>query len=162
MQNLIFKKATKKNSKDILSLYKSLIATSGCTWNDEYPSMHEITEDTDNNSLYVLEDNNENLVAVAFGGKCDELDHLSWDKNIKNFADLARIGVSKDYQNKGIASLMITKITYDLKERGFDGVRLLVGKSHPHAIRLYEKNGFSRAGEAFIYDIDFYMYEKNI
>ena len=36
---------------------------------------------------------------------------------------------------------------------------MLVSKTNPAALALYEKNGFERRGETFMYDIDFYCYQ---
>ena len=45
------------------------------------------------------------------------------------------------------------------KEQGFDGMIMLVSKTNPAAMALYEKNGFDQCGDAFEYGMDFYRYQ---
>lgn len=45
------------------------------------------------------------------------------------------------------------------KEKGHDGIRMLVSKTNIAALALYDKNGFERCGEVFKFDIDFYCYQ---
>lgn len=144
----------------ILSLYRSLIGTPGCTWNEYYPSMDTIEEDVNSNSLYTLKDVSGKIIAVASAGKFDELTDLQW--SMSNPCELARIGVLSEYQNQGIGRFMLQNVLLAVKERGFDGVRMLVSKNNSAALALYEKNGFIRCGEAFMYEIDFYCYELRL
>ncbi len=158
-KDLIFRKAEITDKLDILKLYHSLIGTKGCTWNLQYPTINNIKDDIENNSLYCLCDYSNNIIAVGFAGVCDELNHIKWNENIKNPCDLARIGVRLDMQGKGIGTLILKYIFIDVKKRGFDGIRMLVSKSNPSALALYNKNGFSCCGEVHMFDINFFCYE---
>jgi ribosomal protein S18 acetylase RimI-like enzyme len=73
--------------------------------------------------------------------------------------DLARIGVLPNMQKRGIGTAILKNVINAVKERGFDGIRMLVSKTNPAALAMYDKNGFSRCGETFMYGIDFYCYE---
>lgn len=152
------RKADINDADEILGLYHSQIGTEGCTWNEDYPSMIDIMEDIQSNSLYCFADENSMLVACAFAGESNELNDIEWNSVIKNYCDLARICVRREYQNKGIATLFLNNIIADLKLRGFDGIRLLVGKKNLSAIALYKKAGFTYLCDKRMYDIDFYCY----
>jgi ribosomal protein S18 acetylase RimI-like enzyme len=72
---------------------------------------------------------------------------------------LARIGVLSSMQKKGIGTIMVTLTIDAVKQRGFDGIRMIVSKNNPSALALYDKNGFQKCGKTIMYDIDFYCYE---
>jgi ribosomal protein S18 acetylase RimI-like enzyme len=50
---------------------------------------------------------------------------------------------------------MFNKVINAVKERGFDGIRMLVIKNNISALALYDKNGFSGYGETNMYNIGF-------
>lgn len=151
------RKADINDADEILGLYHSQIGIEGCTWNEDYPSMLEIIEDINSNSLYCLTDES-NIVATAFAGKCNELDDIEWDNKMNDYCDLARICVRRDMHNKGIATMFLAQILKEVKTRGFDAIRLLVGKGNMSAIALYKKAGFIYLCDTRMYDIDFYCY----
>lgn len=115
-------KMAKINDKEeIIEIYKSLIGSPGCTWSDEYPTLEDIERDINNESLYVVCDDKK-IIAVAAAGKDNELEHLEcWNKEIKMPCDLAKIGVIREYQGKGIAKILVKYIEQDILKRGFDG-----------------------------------------
>ncbi len=160
MDQYHFAVAEKTDYEDILDLYHSLIGTPGCTWSAEYPSREIVQEDIDNRSLYVLRDDRGRIIAVAAAGVSDELEKLHWSQ--ERPCDLARIGVSPEMQGRGVGTMMLRQVMDAVWERGFDGIRMLVSKSNPAALALYDKNGFQRCGETFMYGIDFYCYELRL
>jgi ribosomal protein S18 acetylase RimI-like enzyme len=156
MDKYIFTVANQENVSKVLDFYRSLVGTPGCTWHLNYPNKEIVEQDINSKSLYLLKENGE-IISVAFAGISDELTGLKWSS--KNPCDLARIGVLSSRQNQGIGSIMLNKVINTVKERGFDGIRMLVSKNNISALALYDKNGFSRCGETNMYDIDFYCYE---
>ncbi len=156
MKDYIFSLAEYDDIPEIVSIYKSLVGTPGCTWDDEYPSAESATEDIKGESLYILKDK-DTIVAVASIGKFDELGHLQWKP--KNACELARIGVIPTAQGQGIGSIILKKLIEAAKESGYDGIRMLVSKTNPSALALYDKNGFERCGQTFMFNMDFYCYQ---
>ena len=159
MDSYVFKLAKKEDTSKILEFYHSLIGTSGCTWNLDYPNEDIVNQDIINNSLYLLKENDVIIsVAVAgIGSGYTKTAKLKWSSN--NPCDLARFGVLLSKQNCGIGSFMLNKVITAVKERGFDGIQLLVDKLSPTASALYDKNGFVQCGETQMDDTDFYCYE---
>ena len=154
--------ATNENEKEILKIYHSLIGTFGCTWNKYYPTIEDIKKDIENKSMYIV-CNEDKIIAVASAGKDTELEKLKcWNRNIKNPCDLHRIGVLKEFQNKGIAKELVRYIENDVKKRGFDGIRFLVSKTNPPALAIYNKLGYKKCGETNMYDINWFCYEKKL
>jgi Sortase and related acyltransferases len=156
MENYSFRLANTNDIPEIVDIYHSNVGTPGCTWDFDYPCLETAEADIINKSLYILETNGR-IIAVASAGSFNELDHLPWE--LKNPCELARIGVVPDMHNRGIGSIILKNIISAVKERGYDGIRMLVSKTNFAALAMYNKNGFSKCGETFMFDIDFYCYQ---
>jgi len=152
-----FSLAVKGDMAEIMALYRGLMGTPGCTWSEHYPTEEIVAADIAEDSLYVLRDHTGRIIAVAAAGVSDELEELSW--SLSNPCDLARIGVSPEMQGRGVGTIILRHVMEAAGERGFDGIRMLVSKSNPTALALYDKNGFHRCGDTRMYGIDFYCYE---
>jgi ribosomal protein S18 acetylase RimI-like enzyme len=156
MDSYTFLMATYDDIPEIVNIYHSLIGTPGCTWSLDYPNRETAEYDIKNNWLYVLKMNNK-IIATVSAGEFNELGHLQW--TLKRPCELARIGVMPTMQKQGIGTIILQNIIKSMKEKGFDGIRILVSKTNPAALALYHKNGFEKRGEVFMFDIDFYCYQ---
>lgn len=156
MNKYKFSLAADSDIPEIVNIYRSLIGVEGCTWSEDYPNKETAREDIGRGSLYTLKENSR-IVAVASLGKFDELKHLQW--SVKNPLELARIGVIPTLHKRGIGTIILQHIISEAAQRGADGLRFLVSKTNPAALALYDQNGFTRCGEVFMYEIDFYCYE---
>ncbi|WP_444658260.1 GNAT family N-acetyltransferase [Caproiciproducens sp. R2] len=151
-----------EEKENALEIYESLKGSYGCTWDVHYPVMEDVSRDIQSGSLYGVFKDRE-LIAVAAAGKDDELAHLScWDRSLQNACDLARVAVRADYQNQGIAKMLITGIEKNGMEREFDGIHLIVGKTNPYAIRLYDSLGYLCCGETSMYGNEWLCYQKKL
>lgn len=160
--NLEIKMAKINDKEEIIKIYKSLIGFPGCTWSNEYPTIEDVYKDINKESLYIVYDDKK-IIAVATAGKDEELEHLEcWSKEIKAPCDLARIGVVKEYQSKGIAKILVKYIEQDVLKRGFDGIHFLVSKTNPKALAVYDRLEYKKCGETIMYDINWYCYEKKL
>ncbi|MBH1942583.1 GNAT family N-acetyltransferase [Mobilitalea sibirica] len=156
MSNYEFQLANHDDIPEIVSIYYSLIGTPGCTWNMDYPSKETAENDINNDWLYTLK-KHDKIIAVASIGDFNELRDLHWKP--KKPCELARIGVNPEFQKQGIGTMLLQNIIKTAKEKGYDGIRMLVSKTNSAALALYDKNGFERCGEVFRFDIDFYCYQ---
>ncbi|HZK34764.1 MAG TPA: GNAT family N-acetyltransferase [Bacillota bacterium] len=154
-----FSLAEQDDIPQIINIYHSLIGTPGCTWSLSYPNRETAESDLDSNSLYVLKKNG-TIIAVASLGEFNELEHLQW--TLKVPCELARIGVIPTLHRQGIGSTILKNIIKTAKQKGFDGIRMLVSKCNPSALALYNKNGFKKCGEVNMHDNDFYCYQIKI
>ena len=153
-----FSTARAADAPAVLTLYQSLIGTPGCTWSGDYPTGEFVRNDIRAGALYVLKDEQGALIAAASAGGERELDDLVWTP--QNPCELARVGVALPLQHQGIASYLLKQVMEAVKQRGFDGIILLVSIHHAAAIALYEKHGFTRCGEINRYGFDFYRYQS--
>ena len=156
MDSYKFLLANYDDISEIVDIYHSLIGTLGCTWDLDYPNRESAESDVGSDSLYVLK-KNDKIIAVASVGEFNELEHLQWSP--EKPCELARIGVIPTLQKQGIGTIILQNIIKTVKEKGFDGIRMLVSKTNPAALALYNNNGFEKCGEVFMYDIDFYCYQ---
>lgn len=155
--NYAFSLAQKADASAVLALYRGMIGTPGCTWNDEYPTYDLVERDIRTGSLYVLRDARNQIVAAAAAGPDDELKDLPW--NMRNPCELARVAVALPLQNQGVGSRLLKQLIPDVKARGFDGIRMFVSVGNFSALALYDKNGFTRLDEVRMYGFDFYRYQ---
>jgi ribosomal protein S18 acetylase RimI-like enzyme len=151
-----FSSADYNDIPEIVGIYHSLVGAPGCTWSMDYPSRATAEADINSKSLYILK-KDDKIIAVASAGEFNELGHLQWKS--KNACELARIGVMPGMHRQGIGTMILREIIKLARDKGYDGIRLLVSKTNPAALFLYNKNGFVKRGEVFLFDIDFYCYE---
>lgn len=147
--------AEPENAAEIMRLYRSLVGTKGLTWDENYPLLDDVERDIAEKSLYIAVSDGE-IIAAAGAGADEDVAELS---DIENACNLYRVGVRRDFQRKGIAGKLLEFIKTDVQKRGFGGMFFLVAKGNEPALKLYEKHGFKRAGEAFMFGFDFWCYE---
>lgn len=154
--------AVEADADEIAAIYSSLVGAPGGTWNSEYPTLEHVRKDIENGSLYRLEEMGR-TIAAAYLGEFEEIERPEcFDKSFKNLGEFARVGVLREFQRKGYAEMLLRHLMDEAKERGFDGIALLVGRENEAAIALYEKLGFENCGEARLYDIDWYCFQYKI
>lgn len=155
-------KATEEDREELLALYRAQIGREYCPWDEEYPGDESITWDLSRDALFVLKEDGRILAAVSIEVDEDVDDFPFWDKELEPFGELARLGVLPDAQNRGLARVLLQFGMDELKRRGFRGVRFMVNRTNPKAIRSYAPFGFHVAGETRIYDQDMLCYEKEL
>lgn len=151
-----FLPASREDIPEIAEIYHSLVGTPGCTWDYEYPSAETAECDLNMQALYILKKDGK-IIAAASAGDFDELGHLPW--KLKKPCELARIGVAPAYQKQGVGTRILQHIMKMVKEKGFDGIRMLVSTQNDSALAMYERNGFVKCGQVFMFDHDFYCYQ---
>lgn len=156
-----FKPAERSDAGEILSLYKSVMGTEGCTWDETYPSTETIEKDFSNDALFVLKDKEEKIAGAISIDEDTEVNALTcWSEQLEPAAELARLVIREDMQNHGLALIMIKNTMEELKQRGIKGVHFLVSKTNEKAIRSYRKLNFTKCGESDLYGENWWCYEK--
>lgn len=155
-------KALPEDAEEIYAMYSSLKGSPGCTWNDEYPSLEFVREDIKSRSLYKLTENGV-MIAAAYLGDFEETERPEcFDKSIKRLGEFSRVGVRREYHRMGYAQRLLRFLLTEAATLGYDGLALFVGTENFGAMALYEKLGFRRCGEGFMYDTHWFFYEKRI
>ena len=156
-------KALPENAEEIFAIYDGLKGSPGCTWNEEYPTLEFVRNDIEKrNSLYKVTDGGK-IIAAAYLGEFEEVERPDcFDKSLQRLGEISRVGVRLEYHRKGVAFTLITRLLGEAEKLGFDGVALLVGTENHAAMKLYEKAGFERCGEAFLYDTHWFCYQYRL
>ena len=70
--------------------------------------------------------------------------------------------VHPDFQNRGIAVATMKELEKQIKDMKINTIRLDAYSQNPYALKLYEKLGYVKTGEARWRKGLFYLYEKKI
>ncbi len=115
----------------------------------QYPTTHSVIDATKNGSQYYCTYNNEICAAFVLnsdpGGAYDKGD---WKINLNQgeYLIIHALSVSHKFAHNGIASKIIDFCVNQAKSNGFKAVRVDVVPENIPAIKLYEKYGFTFAG----------------
>ena len=154
---------TKENINEILKLYEDIKNKTYTLWDNDYPNEELIKWDIERKGLWGVFHNN-SLIAISFCGKRNEdgEENFTWKEKFNKRGTFARIGVSPNYQNKGVGTMLVDFVLKELKNQGYDGVRILVGTKNISAIKLYKKFGFNNCGRVERYGHEYYLFELRI
>ncbi len=156
---MVFRKAKKRDSEVIMNLYRSVVGSPFCTWNESYPSENETTGDLSSGSLYVLEQASELIGSISIVPK-NEIDGFTCWKVKENVREFARVVLRPDYQKKGLSVYLVEGVIQELQKQGVDAIHIAVAKDNIPAQKLYRKMGFDFLAEADMYGHSFYLCEK--
>lgn len=151
---------TNEHIEEIKKLYNDIRNNTFTLWDNNYPNEELIRWDIERKGLWGVF-SNETLIAISFVGKREEdgEEEFTWKYNLKKRGTFARIGVSPNYQNRGIGTILVEFILKTLKDQGYDGVRILVGTKNINAQKLYLKFDFVNCGSTERYGHNYYLYE---
>lgn len=155
-----FLKANERDKAVITALYKNAIGSMGCTWDENYPSLEHTESDIARDDLFCLKNESGEIIGAISIDDDAQVQELSfWSEN---GAELARLVVKEEYQNQGIAGLLLRNAMEVLKQRGYEYIHFLVSKEHTKALRAYDKLHFDKVGECNLYDGNWWCYEKKL
>lgn len=148
---------------EIFDLYRYVIKTTNTwDWNDQYPSKDMVKDDIENQSLVCLKDEDK-IIAVSYIGDRYNPDPVKiWKLDLHKPARWARICVHPNYQGKGIGKIFTKNIIDDLKNKGYDGIRIIVAQENIAALKLYNHFHFINQGEYFDNNIKWFCYELKL
>lgn len=112
-------------------------------WNDFYPC-ELFADDIAEKRLYVLTEGDAIVSAFALCRNNSGEQAVCWDNPAGKAMYIDRFAVNPRYSGRGIAGSMLKKAGEIAKTEGAAYLRLFVVDINLPAIRLYEKNGFSR------------------
>ena len=158
-----FEKAKDTDKLEILQLYRSLVGTQYCAWTLDYPNEKDIEGDMSRDALFCLRNNDEKIIGVISIDKDETVEKLScWSKELQPSAELSRLGVKTEYQNRGIAKKLLQYGMEELRNQGKRSVHFLVCKTNEKAIRSYAKLHFDIVGECELFGESWWCYEKKL
>lgn len=160
---LKFERAGKKDKNEILSLYRSVAGSEFCTWTEDYPCETDIEGDLSRDDLFCLRSPEGEIVGVISIDQDKAVEKLPcWSRGLQPSAELSRLGVKPEYQNQGIARLLLQYGMEELCHQGKKSVHFLVCQTNQKAIRSYDKLHFDVVGECSMYGEEWWCYEKKL
>ena len=106
---MLFRKAEKSEAEAIMALYKAVIGTPFCTWDESYPGESEIAGDLMAGTLYVLEEDHQVIGAISIVPE-NEMDHFSCWSVKRNAREFARVVLKPDQQHRGLSVYLVEGI----------------------------------------------------
>ncbi len=157
---MILEKAKTEDSQEILSLYKAQKGKGFCTWDEYYPSILNVKEDIEAESLFIYKKYGKIISAVSIAPQ-NELDEYDvWQ--YKNAVEIARVCVADEFKGNGLAYKMVCELIPIIKNKGFDAIHLSVAVKNIPAVKTYKKLGFDFLLETEMYDNLYCLCEKVI
>lgn len=159
LHSLRFAPVKKEDAEKACALWDSLKGTAYCLWDETYPTMKEALSDTEEQVMYGYYTPEGKLASIGTVMYHPPHDKASpWQG--KNPCDLLRIGVDSVFQGKGVAGRFLNELYRIAPEKGFDSMRILVGRDNIPAVKLYERSGAVVRGENFSWNTHWICMEK--
>ena len=123
-------------------------------WDEIYPCEF-FSDDIENNRLYLLvEDNDDIVAAFALCESNAGESYVKWENANDKALYIDRFGVNIDYSRRGIGSIMLKHAITLSKQKKAKYLRLFVVDINKPAISIYLKNGFSQVDGIYEERID--------
>lgn len=166
-EEMTVRKATIGDLGAVSALFRSAIAVmneSGIPqWDEVYPSENDFKNDIGKEQMFLCEYGDRTAaVFVLNRQRGDEYQNGAWNYAEDTSEELHRLCVDPTFQNRGVGAQAVRLAEALLRERGTESIRLDAFSKNPYALRLYEKLGYRRVGEANFRKGLFYLYEKRL
>ena len=157
-QTRIFRPARRDEAEAVLALYKSVLGTPFCIWNEEYPGQLEIDGDLHSDSLFVWEEEGRLIGAVSIVPE-NELDGFDCWTHSEKAGEFSRVVLHPDRQGQHLARLLVENVLAQMKKRGYESAHISVALDNIPAQRTYRSLGFGTVGQAEMWGHRFYLCE---
>jgi GNAT superfamily N-acetyltransferase len=157
--------ATLEDMPAVYALFKGAIDRMNQTgilqWDEIYPAPANLNADLAAGQLYVAEiDGGAVAAAVALSEDCHpDYQTAAWQGG-EPCLIVHRLCVSPDYQGQGIARAVMLWVEKWAKANGYADIRLDAFSQNPYALRMYDRLGYVKRGEALWRKGLFYLMEK--
>ena len=123
-------------------------------WDEIYPCEF-FSDDIENNRLYLLvEDNDDIVAAFALCESNAGESYVNWENVHDKALYIDRFGVNIDYSRRGIGSIMLKHAITLSKQKKAKYLRLFVVDINKPAINVYVRNGFRQVDGIYEEKID--------
>lgn len=162
---LLFRKGEKEDLQEVYELFvkgiEEMTANGIEQWDEVYPNRDDLSEDLEQEELFVGVAGDEIAVAFVLNKDCDEqYENGSWTLVTENYKVIHRLCVHPKFQNKGFGKQALRYIESTLEQQGYSSIRLDAFTQNPYALKMYESLGYLVVGEANWRKGKFYLMEK--
>lgn len=134
--------------QSIKEMYREIVADMKLKkleiWDEVYPCEF-LEEDIKKEQLYILLEHEIIVGAFALCATNQGSDSVEWETKTKSALYLDRLGVRVRCQGKGIGRKLLVQAKEIARKQGAEYLRLFVVEENIPALRLYQKNGFTKA-----------------
>lgn len=130
-------------------------------WDEIYPNELTLKEDIEKQELYKIISDDHLLGAVVINQDTDA-EYSNGHFEDDNYAVIHRLCVAPEYQHQKIGYHAMTLIENRLKEQGVRSIRLDAFSENPYSLKMYEKLGYRKVGNAQWRKGLFYLFEKQL
>jgi len=154
-----------KDSERIYLLYEKAIRVMYekkiFQWDELYPDQEILREDILNSRMYLGEIKNQIVCVYVLNQQYDDqYKNGEWKYGGPSLMVIHRLCVNPKFQKQGVGTKTMLIIEDSLKQSGIKAIRLDAFSQNPYALRMYEKLGYHKTGEANWRTGLFYLYEK--
>lgn len=152
---------------EICSLVKAAIANMDASgihqWDELYPTREDLADDINKEQLLVGTVDDVIAVICVVNQECDvEYDNGKWQYPDDRYCVIHRLCVNPAFQHQGLARRTIEYAEKQIREDGFQSVRLDAFSENPWALKLYDSHGYKAVGFADWRKGRFYLMEKRL
>ena len=167
--NLSIRKATIEDLVQVMQIIKSctkhMISKNIFQWNEKYPNIETFQNDIENEHLYVLSlQNNELIGCVSITFEMDEFyKTIDWISPTAKNIYVHRLAVHPNNQGQGHAKIIMNFIEKKGIENFCESIRLDTFSMNNKNNTLYTKLGYQKLGQIYFRDqseMPFNCYEK--
>lgn len=132
-------------------------------WDEIYPDEETLKADTERGELYLLEKDGSIAAVFVVNQDCDPAyGEGQWRYPDTAYRVIHRLCVDPSFQNGGVGSMALREAEAVIRSAGMETVRLDAFAANPAALRMYERQGYRKAGEITLRKGRFYLYEKKL
>lgn len=166
-EEFCFMRATLEDLNDVYQVFQDAIIEMKrnkiSQWDEQYPNRDILMDDIEKQQLYIGTLNSNIITVYVINSEYDEqYQNGKWTSDKLSFRIIHRLCVNPNYQNMGLGVKVLTHIEHELINNGIQSVRLDVFSENPYALRLYEKLGYHKVGEANWRKGTFHLMEKTL
>ena len=167
--NFLIRKATKDDLDDVMLIIKActkhMISKNIFQWNEKYPNIETFKNDIENENLYVLSlQNNELIGCVSITFEMDDFyKTIDWISPSKKNIYVHRLAVHPNNQGQGYAKIIMNFIEKKGIDNLCESIRLDTFSMNNKNNTLYTKLGYQKLGQIYFRDqseMPFNCYEK--
>ncbi len=151
--NIEYRLGTKQDLDAICSLIQQAIDEMErhgiYQWDDIYPARKDFEEDIEKKTLYLASVEEKLAALYVISGECDEqYRNGQWKYDERSAFVLHRLCVSPFFQNQKIGKTVLQHIEEQVKDMGYNSIRLDTFTENPFAQKLYLHSGYESRGYA--------------
>ncbi len=163
-----FRKAKEHELQEVVRVFKKAIekmrGQNIFQWDERYPNEEVLRNDIAEEEIYVLSEDEVIKACVVLNEfQNEEYRNGEWQYSDGKIAVVHRLCIHPDYQGQGVGTTMMRSSEDYLRDQGYQIIRLDSFPANRAALSLYEKLGFTYAGQVTFDDRGYFkLMEKKI